>query len=390
MLWGRTDLFGQIFHTATLTETDFVELQGRLQTLNPSRSSESYIAMEVLATKAEFLRSKSFVDDDTAAYFATCDTTSEVPQLIVDTPPLTPNIMDALAVDTAALDVGADVIGNTMDIDTNHDSSGFSDIITDQAYLSEDLTAIFPYTIRYIDLTILHLEHLYRVPHLMFIRDEWRTMVNIFNRRKKGIHGGAAFTGQPGTGKTCLLYYILILCIIRAQPIVFQDMAGELFLINDAVRHITSRGKIPQEDILALVDADGEVGEPRSALFDTSNLRVLLVSSPKGREDRRWLTQSVGDIDAVFVMMPWSREEFLVASLFISRIDITLKRFQDITRICGYIPRQCFAAALSPMVLSVATNMVINAISETKNLDNAIFDLHIGQSTRLAFQIWPT
>jgi hypothetical protein len=27
-------------------------------------------------------------------------------------------------------------------------------------------------------------------------------------------------------GKTCLLYYILILCLILAQPIVFQDMGG--------------------------------------------------------------------------------------------------------------------------------------------------------------------
>jgi hypothetical protein len=61
-LWGRHDLFGEIFRTANLTKADFIELQRRLQELNPERNSDSSVAEDVLATKSAFLRSRSTTD----------------------------------------------------------------------------------------------------------------------------------------------------------------------------------------------------------------------------------------------------------------------------------------------------------------------------------------
>jgi hypothetical protein len=58
-LWGRPDLFGDIFRTANLTKADFIELQRQLQELNPERNSESYVAKDVLAANFAFLRSRS-------------------------------------------------------------------------------------------------------------------------------------------------------------------------------------------------------------------------------------------------------------------------------------------------------------------------------------------
>jgi hypothetical protein len=129
-----------------------------------------------------------------------------VPELVIDTskdltPPIATDTMDTDAVDTDALDDGAvatDAMNDATDIDVDDDSSS---IAADAAYLSEGSTAIFPCTIRYMDLTFLELKHLIRVPHLMLIRDEWRTVVHIFNKRKRGIRGSAVFTGQPGTGE---------------------------------------------------------------------------------------------------------------------------------------------------------------------------------------------
>jgi hypothetical protein len=115
------------------------------------------------------------------------------------------------------------------------------------------------------------------------------------------------------SGKTCMLFYILILCVIRSQPIVFQDMHGAVFLINDEVRDNIANTQIPGADVLALVDADGGVCVPHRSLFET-NLRVLLISSPRSKPDRRWLTQSTGEDDnAVFLVKPWSRGIFFVA-----------------------------------------------------------------------------
>ena len=119
-------------------------------------------------------------------------------------------------------------------------------------------------------------------------------------------------------GKTCLLFYIVILCIIRAQPIVFQDKGGTVSLINDVVLHKMDRVVVPGDDILVLIDADGESCIPKQFLLDTANLRVLLISSPRSRDDRKWLIQDVREAQAVFVAKPWSRAEFLVTSFVYS------------------------------------------------------------------------
>jgi hypothetical protein len=58
-LWGRRDLVGQIFRKANLDKTDFLALQSQLQILDPSRSSDSHVPMNVFITKSKFLRSKS-------------------------------------------------------------------------------------------------------------------------------------------------------------------------------------------------------------------------------------------------------------------------------------------------------------------------------------------
>jgi hypothetical protein len=99
-LWGRRDLFDQIFRTANLTKTDFIELQARLYNLNPSRSSESYITPDALPTKLDFLHSRSFVDVATATHFTTSNAGIHgnlVPELVTDrskdlTPPIA-NVM---------------------------------------------------------------------------------------------------------------------------------------------------------------------------------------------------------------------------------------------------------------------------------------------------------
>lgn len=96
-----------------------------------------------------------------------------------------------------------------MDNYADHNPSNLSSIAADAAYLSE--TAIFPCAIRYL------------------------IMVNIFNKRENKVSEGRHLYSQElvGTviildlallingllcsGKTCMLYYILILCIIRAQ-----------------------------------------------------------------------------------------------------------------------------------------------------------------------------
>ena len=103
---------------------------------------------------------------------------------------------DAVAYDDE--DAVADDGDAAIDIDLNHGYAG-----SHMDHLSKEENAIFPYTIRYVDLTVLNLKNNLRAPLLMLFRNEWGTMIDIFNERKHltGIRGSAVFTGQPGIGK---------------------------------------------------------------------------------------------------------------------------------------------------------------------------------------------
>jgi hypothetical protein len=205
-LWGRLDLVGEIFRVADLTTEDFIELQRQLHDKDPSRSSESYHAKDVLAIKAKFLRSRS--RGLSLSDITTC--AGRLPQLRGHTNPDDPDASDedeASAsmddnddADTDASDAVALMDAMNINADANSDPS-CRYIEADAASLSKGSNAIFPCTIQYMDFSFLCLEDTGRYEALMLIRDEWRIMVDIFNERKLGIRGGAIFSGQPGIGE---------------------------------------------------------------------------------------------------------------------------------------------------------------------------------------------
>ena len=77
--------------------------------------------------------------------------------------------------------------------------------------------------------------------------------------------------------------------------------------------------------------------------------------------------------------------------LFLQSNDITLKRLQEASCICGNIPRECFAAAVSSLALRGAEDAIRNAINQTKNLSESIINMGAGGETVIhrVFQIRP-
>ena len=104
------------------------------------------------------------------------------------------------------------------------------------------------------------------------------------------------------------LYYILILCLIKAQPVVFQDAWGDVYLITDEVRSQAKEVRVPGNDVLTLVDADGDISEPYKYIFHNPNPRMFLTLSPSSRKDRKWLRLNARDKwrESAHVMSPWS------------------------------------------------------------------------------------
>ena len=274
-----------IFRTANLTKDDFIELQRTLDELNPERMSEFYVAKNVLATKSAFLLPKSTpLKPDVVDGL--------IPRLVFDTSQLPSEVV---VNDDADDDAVAD---DATNIDPDYSSSRH-----DMADLSNEAKAIFPYTIRYLDLTGLELEEDLLVPQLMLFRNEWDSMIDIFNKRTNGIRGSAVFTGQPGIGEHYYWHLIITsnqqtrgkmpvvfrpysLYLFR-QQIVFQDIDGKAFIIDDTVRPLMDAPAVSEgiTDILALVDADAKSCEPNEDLFKVGNLRIPLTSSPIKRDD---------------------------------------------------------------------------------------------------------
>jgi len=215
-LWGRHDLFNQIFRTANLTKTDFIQLQLLLERNDPSRRSPSYEAQNVLDVKADFLRKKS-CDATAILEFDTARNRNLVPSVINSTSVPLASLANTSSAPKAGSNSSAPpVLAGAMNVDANADSSEADSadsnlalqfptcpgyILADATELSTGSAAVFPCIIRYMDLTALKLEYLTRVPHLMLIRDEWQTMIDIFNGRKGGVNGSAAFIGSPGIGE---------------------------------------------------------------------------------------------------------------------------------------------------------------------------------------------
>jgi hypothetical protein len=83
--------------------------------------------------------------------------------------------------------------------DDNDDGDGDGDDSL-SSEMSELPSGTFPCTIQYLDLNILSLKNLPRVPTLMLIRSDWKHMMDRVCNRQKSIEGTIVVTGQPGIG----------------------------------------------------------------------------------------------------------------------------------------------------------------------------------------------
>jgi len=88
-----------------------------------------------------------------------------------------------------------------IDLETTNADTDPCYISADAASLSKGENPLLPGIIQCMDLAVLELKNPPRVPTVMLVRDEWKTMIDIFNNRKEGVHGSALITGAPGIGE---------------------------------------------------------------------------------------------------------------------------------------------------------------------------------------------
>ena|ERR1700722_7648259 len=101
---------------------------------------------------------------------------------------------------------------------------------------------------------------------------------------------------------------------MSGRSIVFQNTKSDVFIVDDTVELCDGNVEIPGEDVLTLVDADRDHCVPNEFLLEASNLRIVLTSSPRTRQDRKWIQQYGPYTIMVLVMEPWTNEEILLSA----------------------------------------------------------------------------
>jgi hypothetical protein len=98
---------------------------------------------------------------------------------------------------------------------------------------------------------------------------------------------------------------------------VFQDLYGTVFTIGRDVQRQMHAVNVEGSDVLTLIDGDGNFS-PVPIILGNNKLRILLISSPKDRQERKWLIQNVHDDHASYVVGTWEWKECAIASFVTS------------------------------------------------------------------------
>ena len=122
-------------------------------------------------------------------------------------------------------------------------------------------------------------------------------------------------------GKTSYLYIRMVDSMIDGRPFLYQDLAGTVYHVSNAITIVNSWGS--NSPIIAFIDADRTLAEPREFLRQPS-VQVIVATSPRGTT-QSWLKQ-MGDalIPLKLVTALWSPRE-----LFITGFVVTL-RFREL------------------------------------------------------------
>jgi hypothetical protein len=102
--------------------------------------------------------------------------------------------------------------------------------------------------------------------------------------------------------------------LIHGLLTVFQNAKSDVFIIGDTVEYCEGTVDLHGDDVLALVDADRSHCTPNDFLLEARNLRIVLASSPRTREDRKWVTQYCPFTELILVMEPWTIEELFLST----------------------------------------------------------------------------
>ncbi|KAH8989830.1 hypothetical protein EDB92DRAFT_2088985 [Lactarius akahatsu] len=154
--------------------------------------------------------------------------------------------------------------------------------------------------------------------------------------------GGVVVTGQPGIGKTCFLYYVLLCRLSEMEPVALER--PDFFILfheGGVYRYPKADPNFLPEFTWALTDSTGQTPEPCSAFQTVSKRRkawIIQTTSPEETRWRDWHKYCTAD---KFLMNPTSIEEItILGKLLKPDVDVS-DDLQRLYRKWGPSARTC-------------------------------------------------
>ncbi|KAH8988881.1 hypothetical protein EDB92DRAFT_1817364 [Lactarius akahatsu] len=225
----------------------------------------------------------------------------------------------------------------------------------------------------------------------LLIRAEYDIAFRDFNPQGaiNRMCSGVVVTGQPGIGKSCFLYYVLLRLLSRRSPIAIQLPGHFLVFSSDGVEihplNQTNYNVFPA-GTFALSDSNEEVKAPCSAFLGAAKQGrawIVRATSPLEERWREWKKQRSADI---FVMDHPTVDEIESLGKILGLDSRNIKRYYETwgpsARICLGLSRNPHRERAHEMLVIDAATDFVSRLTATTTGYNAIKMSHILFSVR--------
>ncbi|KAL4256518.1 Crinkler effector [Pleurotus pulmonarius] len=178
-------------------------------------------------------------------------------------------------------------------------------------------------------------------------------------------HGGVVISGQPGSGKSYTLLYLLLKMLIKREPILFLPVnAGAHYFSSDGVQYSSLVDETCLDELnddenctWALVNSDTHLRPPPSPLLAAFGIFIIQSTSPSRLRYKSWVKQKRG---LIWYMERWTRDEIVQA--------LTL------VRVLPQRPLDELESSADKMIAKWgwAPRDIVAAIEEEEQLENAL------------------
>ncbi|KAI0302891.1 hypothetical protein B0F90DRAFT_179895 [Multifurca ochricompacta] len=140
---------------------------------------------------------------------------------------------------------------------------------------------------------------------------------------------GVVITGQPGIGKKCFLFYLLLHRLSSGQPTAFQNHFNYFILFKDSGVEMHSRYSSLPDGTWALVDSNEEVVHPCEGFLYRSNSQTTFIVQTTFPRERRWKSWKKHRGAFLYLMdcFPW--DEMHALGILLDLSVETLKNHYD-------------------------------------------------------------